>query len=202
MRERAAHGDSADRQNLWVDQNTVLDGARVANVVWCHTLVLPFPELPDRMSIPQTSPTAHTLPVAGAATGTVRVLLQLESAAMLIVLLGAYQRQDAGWGLFAALFLVPDLAMLPYLRSKAAGAAAYNAAHSFVVPALLVGMAAVTDSAVVLSCATIWSAHIAFDRALGYGLKYPTGFNDTHLGRTGRAPAMVDARRVGDGPRS
>lgn len=25
--------------------------------------------------------------------------------------------------------------------------------------------------------------HIGFDRALGYGLKYPTGFKDTHLQR-------------------
>jgi hypothetical protein len=32
----------------------------------------------------------------------------------------------------------------------------------------------------------IWIAHIGFDRALGYGLKYPTGFGDTHLGRIGR----------------
>jgi Domain of unknown function (DUF4260) len=161
----------------------------------------PFPELTDHMSTPLIPPTSHTQPVAGAATGTVRVLLQLESAAMLIVLLVAYQRQDAGWGLFAALFLVPDLAMLPYLQSKAAGAVAYNAAHSFVVPVLLLGVAAVTDSALVVSCATIWAAHIAFDRALGYGLKYPTGFNDTHLGRTGRAPAMVESSRAGDGPR-
>ena len=29
-------------------------------------------------------------------------------------------------------------------------------------------------------------AHVGADRALGYGLKYPTGFGDTHLGRIGR----------------
>ena len=28
--------------------------------------------------------------------------------------------------------------------------------------------------------------HIGVDRALGYGLKYPTAFADTHLGRVGR----------------
>jgi hypothetical protein len=27
------------------------------------------------------------------------------------------------------------------------------------------------------------------DRALGYGLKLPTSFQDTHLGRIGRRPA-------------
>jgi hypothetical protein len=34
--------------------------------------------------------------------------------------------------------------------------------------------------------ALIWIAHIGIDRALGYGLKYTTGFGDTHLGRIGR----------------
>jgi Domain of unknown function (DUF4260) len=29
----------------------------------------------------------------------------------------------------------------------------------------------------------IWFTHIGVDRALGYGLKYPTGFKDTHLQR-------------------
>jgi len=29
--------------------------------------------------------------------------------------------------------------------------------------------------------ALIWLAHIGIDRALGYGLKYPTFFRDTHL---------------------
>ena len=37
-----------------------------------------------------------------------------------------------------------------------------------------------------LMWALIWAAHIGFDRALGYGLKYPTSFGETHLGRIGR----------------
>lgn len=39
----------------------------------------------------------------------------------------------------------------------------------------------------VLAVALIWLAHIGFDRALGYGLKYDTGFSFTHLGRIGKA---------------
>ena len=38
-----------------------------------------------------------------------------------------------------------------------------------------------------LSLAFILGAHIGFDRALGYGLKLPSGFKDTHLGRLGRS---------------
>jgi hypothetical protein len=37
------------------------------------------------------------------------------------------------------------------------------------------------------SVALIWLAHIGFDRALGYGLKYKAGFGFTHLGRIGPA---------------
>jgi hypothetical protein len=29
--------------------------------------------------------------------------------------------------------------------------------------------------------ALIWVAHIGFDRMLGFGLKYPSRFKDTHL---------------------
>ena len=35
--------------------------------------------------------------------------------------------------------------------------------------------------------AAIWVAHVGFDRALGYGLKYADGFGFTHLGLKGRA---------------
>jgi hypothetical protein len=42
-------------------------------------------------------------------------------------------------------------------------------------------------SPLVLSIAMIWLAHIGIDRALGYGLKYATGFGFTHLGRIGPA---------------
>ena len=43
------------------------------------------------------------------------------------------------------------------------------------------------DSALTMQVAAVWTAHIAMDRALGYGLKLPTDFRDTHLGRIGRS---------------
>jgi hypothetical protein len=52
------------------------------------------------------------------------------------------------------------------------------------------------DSTVGQGVALIWFAHIGMDRALGYGLKYETGFNDTHLGRIGSVASptrQVDA---------
>jgi hypothetical protein len=39
------------------------------------------------------------------------------------------------------------------------------------------------DSSLATKLALIWLTHIGLDRALGYGLKYPTHFKDTHLQR-------------------
>ena len=36
-----------------------------------------------------------------------------------------------------------------------------------------------------LLAARVWISHIGLDRALGFGLKYPTGFSDQHLARAG-----------------
>lgn len=39
------------------------------------------------------------------------------------------------------------------------------------------------ESELAVQLALIWLAHIGADRALGYGLKYPMRFGDTHLQR-------------------
>ena len=88
--------------------------------------------------------------------------------------------------LFALLFLVPDLSMLGYLSGPGLGARLYNVVHSYVGALLLAGAAFLVDHALLLSLSLIWVAHIGADRALGYGLKYSSAFQDTHLGRIGR----------------
>ena len=110
-----------------------------------------------------------------------RTLLRLEGAAALAIATALYGVRGGGWVLFAALLLAPDLSMLGYQAGPAAGAACYNAAHTYLVPIALgvVGLAA--GRAAVPLLALIWAAHIGLDRALGYGLKYPDGFTTTHL---------------------
>ena len=112
--------------------------------------------------------------------------LRVEGAVALAAAVVAYAFLDASWWLFAALFLVPDLGMLGYLAGPRFGTLAYNLAHTTVLPALLAGLALAFGWPAVLPVAAIWVAHIGFDRMLGYGLKLPTGFHDTHLGRLGR----------------
>jgi len=120
----------------------------------------------------------------GAVGGAPRVWLRLEGLAVLAVAVLVYQRGGHSWMLLALLFLAPDLSFAGYLAGPRVGAAVYNAAHSYVGPAIAAALALLTGRPPVLAC--IWAAHIGFDRALGYGLKYPTAFGDTHLGAIGR----------------
>jgi hypothetical protein len=117
------------------------------------------------------------------------VLLQrLEGLALAIISAVLYARTGASWWLFAALWLLPDLSMLGYLRTPCIGARVYNAFHSYVPPATLALFAFLAHtSALLVPLALIWANHIAVDRALGYGLKYADGFGWTHLGRLGKS---------------
>lgn len=97
-----------------------------------------------------------------------------------------YMMSGVSWWLFALLILAPDLSMLGYLAGPRAGAIAYNALHILILPLVLALAGKLFDNSTVTAIALIWIAHVAIDRALGYGLKLSTGFQDTHLGRIGR----------------
>jgi hypothetical protein len=130
---------------------------------------------------------------SGAATGSVRLWLRAEGVALLAAATALFAMTGGDWWLFALLFLAPDLAMLGYLRNERTGAALYNAAHSTFGPLALAGLGMSTMPEA-LPLALIWLAHVGFDRALGYGLKYGSGFGDTHLGRIGRQAAEKATR--------
>ena len=122
--------------------------------------------------------------MTGFPSGSVRLLLRVEGLAVFGVEVYFYAHLEYSWVAFAALFFVPDISFVGYLAGPRVGAVVYNLAHSYVGP-LLLAVAALTNRQT-LMWALIWAAHIGFDRALGYGLKYPTSFGETHLGRIGR----------------
>ncbi len=129
--------------------------------------------------------------MSGATTGAVRMVLRLEGMCVLIAASVAYSRYGSGWGTFALFFLAPDVSFLGYLAGPRVGAISYNLAHSYVGAVACVAAGLVLAAPAVLCGGMIWCAHIGFDRALGYGLKYAEGFGYTHLGRIGRRPATV-----------
>ena len=124
---------------------------------------------------------------AGAVTGGLRTMLRLEGLALFTGMTLLYAVWGGSWWIYAILFLVPDLSFAGYLAGPRAGAMVYNAAHSYMAPMILMVTGFAIEAPLVLSIAMLWLAHIGIDRALGYGMKYVTGFGFTHLGRIGRA---------------
>ncbi len=122
----------------------------------------------------------------GQIEGAPRRWLQIEGAAALIAGLWIYGSMGGNWLLAVPLLLLPDVSMVGYLRNPRLGAMTYNVVHNWAL-----GLAALAAgwllSAVPLELAgAILIAHVGGDRLLGYGLKYPTSFGDTHLGHIGR----------------
>lgn len=112
-----------------------------------------------------------------------RILLHLEGLAVFVLSLLVYSELGASWSQFALLFLTPDLFVLGYLVNKRVGAACYNLAHTYVVAMAVVAIGYYGDNQFALGLGVIVCAHIGFDRMIGFGLKYPTDFKDTHLQR-------------------
>jgi hypothetical protein len=110
-------------------------------------------------------------------------ILRAEGIALLAAAVVMYDRTDEAWWLFAVLFFTPDIAMVGYAAGARVGAYVYNAFHSVVLalPSAVAGV--VGDWPVLTAIGLVWLAHIGFDRVLGYGLKYPEGFKETHLQR-------------------
>jgi hypothetical protein len=112
-----------------------------------------------------------------------QLMLRLEGALAGGIALAAYFHYHYPWWLLLALVLAPDLTFTGYLGGPLLGASLYNAAHSYVGPLIVLAYGVLGTSSAAVAVALIWIVHIGGDRALGYGLKYPTAFKDTHLGR-------------------
>ena len=125
-------------------------------------------------------------------------LLKLEELLMLGLALFLFSGLDYGWGAsqYALYFFAPDLSMLGYLANPRLGAwtlrhaqgGAYNLIHHKGLAAALyvLGSLLPASGAWLMSWRPAPFGHLSFDRVLGYGLKYPDAFQNTHLGRIGR----------------
>jgi len=129
------------------------------------------------------SPSASLAP---SASGGVRLVLRAEGLMLLGVATLIHAWAGFSWIQFVGLFLAPDLSLAAYAFGPIWGAAAYNAAHATLAPLALAAAALALHWTLGEALALIWLAHVGFDRALGYGLKYGSAFADTHLGRIGR----------------
>ncbi len=131
---------------------------------------------------------ANEAPVSrdGFATGGVRIALRLEGLTVFAAAVLAYGQLGGNWWWFIALFLWPDLAFLAYVHSQRIGALVYNVLHSYVGPLVIGLLSQFAAQSFLVLFALIWAAHIGIDRFAGYGLKYPSRPDVTHLGKKGK----------------
>lgn len=115
-----------------------------------------------------------------------KITLKLEELAMLLLGIYVFGFLYFEWWWFLVLFLAPDLGMIGYVFGNRAGAFLYNLFHHKGVAIMIYLFGFFFYIPVVQLIGVIMFSHAAFDRLLGYGLKYEKGFKYTHLGVIGK----------------
>lgn len=113
-------------------------------------------------------------------------LLKLEEIAIFLFCIFLFSKLNFAWWWFPALLLLPDIGMIGYVVNPKVGAFTYNFTHHRLVAIIIAFYAISYGDDYWKLIAIILFAHISFDRALGYGLKYTDSFQNTHLGTIGK----------------
>src|SRR5262249_26027060 len=108
----------------------------------------------NRMEWPMPTDAAVSAPDQGSA---VRAVLRAEGGVAFALALAAYHAIGYSWWLFAATLLLPDLAMLGYLRGPRIGATTYNLAHTYLAPFLLAIVGYLAGVPLLLALAAVWA---------------------------------------------
>jgi hypothetical protein len=128
---------------------------------------------------------------------TVRTWLRIEGLAAFIAGLAIYGANGGAWLLVVPLLLVPDLSMVGYLRDPRLGAFTYNLVHTWASGLAVLGLGVWSGTGWLILAGAILVAHVGMDRAAGYGLKLPSAFHDTHMGRIRKGTRSGGALRIG-----
>lgn len=125
--------------------------------------------------------------VSEVAPPSMQAWLRIEGLAAFVAGLIVFVALGGPWLLAIPLLLVPDVSMVGYLRGPRLGALTYNLVHNWAFGLAVLGLGVWSGVGAVTMAGAILIAHVGMDRALGYGLKLATSFQDTHLGRIGKA---------------
>lgn len=89
------------------------------------------------------------------------------------------------WWMYWTFFLAPDIGFIGYAFNPRTGAVTYNLLHhkGVAIALYITGVFFATD--VLQFAGLLLFGHSSFDRVLGYGLKFPDSFHNTHLGPIG-----------------
>jgi len=111
-------------------------------------------------------------------------VLRLEALVIAVGSIVVFGATGGDWGLYFAVWLAPDLAMLGYIGGARIGSICYNTTHNLMLPIGLMALGFYSKDPLTLQLGLVWVSHVAIDRVLGYGLKYEDGFHHTHFTRT------------------
>jgi Domain of unknown function (DUF4260) len=125
----------------------------------------------------------------GMTDGAVRTWLRLEGLAGFVAGLALFGASGGNWLFIIPLILLPDISAVGFLAGSRAGTFTYNLFHNWVPGLVTLGVGIWLTSPAMILAASILVAHVGMDRMVGYGLKLPSSFHDTHLGRMGRSKA-------------
>jgi len=115
-----------------------------------------------------------------------KTTLKIEELAQFIFGIYLFSQIDYAWWWFPTLLLLPDLGIIGYAANARIGAITYNLFHSktIAIGLILAGTFFLGDLYILMG--VILFSHSSMDRIMGYGLKYPDSFNNTHLGKIGK----------------
>jgi hypothetical protein len=113
-------------------------------------------------------------------------IIALEEVAMFALSIYLFSRLSFAWWVYGALILTPDLSMIGYIINTRVGARLYNFFHHKAVAIIVYIAGLYLNNEIVQLIGLILFGHSSMDRMLGYGLKYPDSFQDTHLGLVGK----------------
>lgn len=115
-----------------------------------------------------------------------KTIIKLEELGLFILGIYFFSLLSYQWWWFLVLILAPDFSMLGYAINNKTGAFLYNLFHHKGIAVLLYILGSYFKIELVQLIGIILFSHAAMDRVFGYGLKYETGFEDTHLGKIGK----------------
>lgn len=115
-------------------------------------------------------------------------IIQLEELGLFAVsVFGLYlQPFEFSWWTWILLFLAPDIGIIGYVISPKIGAITYNLLHHRLIGVTVLAIGYFAHNQYMVLTGLIFLGHSSFDRALGYGLKFPDNFKHTNLGWIGK----------------
>lgn len=114
-----------------------------------------------------------------------KVSLKLEELFMFLLGVFLFSQLNFSWWWFLALLLAPDIGMVGYIINSKLGSITYNVFHHKGIAVILYFLGIFIENEGIVLAGVIIFSHAALDRFLGYGLKYPDSFHNTHLGTIG-----------------